>query len=61
LLAALLPNFFPVHGNVLRGGDAQPYGFAFHGDDSDRQITVRHYNSFTELTTEDEHESSSVS
>jgi hypothetical protein len=36
LLAELLPDFFPVHFNVIRGGDARPYGFAFDGDDPDR-------------------------
>src|SRR5438552_4609279 len=61
LLAELLPDFFPVHGNVVRGGDAQPYGFAFHRDDGDRQLTVRHHDSFADLATEDEHESSSLS
>ena len=61
LLAQLLPDFFPVHSHVLRGGDAQPYGLAFHRDDGDRQLTVRHQDSFTDLATEDEHESSSLS
>jgi hypothetical protein len=36
LLAELLPDFLPVHFNVLRGGDAQPHGFAFDRDDPDR-------------------------
>src|SRR6202035_3034877 len=57
----LLPDFFAVHGNFLRGGDAQPYGFAFHRDNGDRHFAVRHHNSFTDLATEDEHESSSLS
>jgi hypothetical protein len=61
LLAELLPDFFAVHGNVLWGGNAQPYGFAFHRDDGDRQLTVRHQDSLTDLATEDEHESSSLS
>src|SRR5947207_5177842 len=60
-LAELPPDLFPVHGNVLRGGDAQPYGIAFDCDDGDFNPAVRHQDSFTELATEDEHESSSLS
>ena len=39
--------------------DAQPYGFAFDRDDRDRSFAVRPHNSFTDLATEDKHESSS--
>jgi hypothetical protein len=60
-LVELLPNFFPVHGHIFRSGDAQPYRFSFDREDGDRQLLVRHHNSFTGLATEDEHESSSVS
>src|SRR4051812_39137138 len=59
-LAELLPDLFPVHGYVLRGGDAQPYGIAFDCDNGDFHSAVRHQDSFTELSTEDEHESSSL-
>jgi hypothetical protein len=60
-LAEVVPDFLPVHRNVLWGGDTQPYGFAFHRDDGDRKFAMRHHNSFTDLASEDEHESSSVS
>jgi hypothetical protein len=52
----LLAEFFPVHGNVVRGGDAQSDGFAFGREDGDHQLAVRHRNhySFTDLATEEE-------
>jgi len=34
-LATFLPDFFPVYGNMIRGSDAEPYGFAFDRDDPD--------------------------
>jgi hypothetical protein len=43
LLANLVPNFFPAHGNFSRRGKAQPDDVAFDRDDGDRQVAVREY------------------
>ena len=60
LLVKLLPDFFPVHFHLGRSGDAQPNGLAFDRDECDRQFAVRNHDSFTDLASEDEHESFSL-
>jgi hypothetical protein len=37
-LAELLPNFFPVHGHIFRGGDALPYRVSFDYEDGEHQL-----------------------
>jgi hypothetical protein len=60
LLADPVPNFFPVYASVGRRGDAQPDFVAFDCDDGDRQRAIRYQDSFADLTSENEHQISSL-